>query len=99
MQYTVKSGLNFLPFLKYIAPSASGYNALDQASRDIHNFIKGYIDQHKSTFVPGIERDVIDSYLKHLRAVTDPNSSFYGELGAKVWTVCFFLNKYFYYKT
>lgn len=83
MQYTVKSGLNFLPFLKYIAPSASGYNALDKASQDIHDFLKGYINQHKETFVPGIERDVIDSYLEHLRTVRDPKSSFYGELGGE----------------
>ncbi len=64
LQYTMKTGLMFLPWLKYIAPGLSGYTALDNACRDAIKYIENEFMDHKKTFTAGVQRDLIDAYIE-----------------------------------
>ncbi|CAL8123390.1 unnamed protein product [Orchesella dallaii] len=83
MQYSVKSGLFFLSWLKTIAPESSGYNNLVKTTDDLHQYIRNVFDKHRETFTPGSSRDVIDCYLEQLDNATDPKSTFFGVNGEK----------------
>lgn len=84
MQITVNSGLNFLPWLKYIAPEWTGYNYLDRISSEFHEFVEKIVNDHKTTHVINSPRDIIDMYIDQLiKAENDTQSSFYGEIGCK----------------
>ena len=43
--------------------------------------IEAEIDNHERSFDPDNLRDFVDAYLLKIRQTTDPNSSFYGDLG------------------
>lgn len=63
------------PFLRFIAPDASGYNNFVSCHNKIHAFIKREVDNHKKTFAPSNEpRDLIDAYLKVLYSGDDNNN-------------------------
>lgn len=54
------------PFLRFIAPEASGYKGYLFTHVQIWNFLKEEIENHKKTFKPGAPRDFIDVYLEML---------------------------------
>lgn len=55
------------PFLRFIAPEASGYNSFVACHNNIHKFVRSEVENHKKTFNPSDEpRDLIDAYLKVL---------------------------------
>lgn len=55
------------PFLRFVAPSASGYTSFVSCHNKIHAFVRREVDNHKKTFKPSDEpRDLIDAYLKVL---------------------------------
>ncbi|XP_075978468.1 farnesoate epoxidase-like isoform X2 [Anticarsia gemmatalis] len=55
--------LNFLPFLRHVAPGLSGYNALRASHDSIHSFVKETIEQHEQSLDVSNPRDVIDAFL------------------------------------
>ncbi len=64
-QYTTKTGLAFLPWLKYFAPGLSGYTAYDKACVNVWKYIENEFNDHKQTYVQGAQRDLIDAYIEH----------------------------------
>lgn len=61
------STFSHFPFLRFIAPEASGYNSFVTCHNNIHRFVRREVDNHKKTFNPSNEpRDLIDAYLKVL---------------------------------
>lgn len=64
-QYTTKTGLAFLPWLKYLAPGLSGYTAFDRASANVWKYIETEFQNHKKTYVQGAQRDLIDAYIEY----------------------------------
>jgi cytochrome P450 len=55
------------PFLRFIAPEASGYKSFIACHNNIHKFVRGEVENHKKVFNPSDEpRDLIDAYLKVL---------------------------------
>lgn len=55
------------PWMRFIAPNASGYNSFVSCHNRIHKFIRHEVENHKKTFNPSDEpRDLIDAYLKVL---------------------------------
>ncbi len=63
-QHTMKTGLTFLPWLKYMAPGLSGYTAYKNACLDITKYIEAEFMDHKKTFSEGTHRDLIDAYIE-----------------------------------
>ncbi|VEN64074.1 unnamed protein product [Callosobruchus maculatus] len=51
------------PFLRYLAPEASGYNLYMDAHRRLTDFLYKEVDDHKQTYDPEYPRDVMDLYL------------------------------------
>lgn len=82
-QYSAKTGLCFAPWLKYLAPQWSGYNGLDEACRNFHNFFELLFEENRRSWVKGREpRHLIDCYLDHLQNENhESNSGFYGDWG------------------
>lgn len=63
------------PFLRFIAPNASGYNSFVSCHKKIHAFIRREVENHKKTFKPSDEpRDLIDAYLKVLYSGDEDNN-------------------------
>ncbi|XP_030764527.1 methyl farnesoate epoxidase-like [Sitophilus oryzae] len=62
--------INQIPFLRYIAPSASGYNQIMSMLTNMWTFLGETIDDHKLSmqYTP---RDLIDSFLQHTEKKTD----------------------------
>lgn len=55
------------PFLRFIAPEASGYKSFVACHTNIHRFVRSEVENHKKSFNPSNEpRDLIDAYLKVL---------------------------------
>lgn len=55
------------PFLRFIAPKASGYTSFVACHNNLHAFVRAEVENHKRTFNPSDEpRDLIDAYLKVL---------------------------------
>lgn len=55
------------PFLRFIAPEASGYKTFVACHTNIHKFLRDEVENHKRTFNPSDEsRDLIDAYLNVL---------------------------------
>lgn len=62
------------PFLRFIAPGASGYTSFVACHNKIHAFVRKEVDNHKKTFNPTDEpRDLIDAYLKVLYSGDEHN--------------------------
>lgn len=80
MQYTMKSGFGFFPWLRYIAPELSGYKAMNAASEEMHQFWSKYFAEHLATNNSDNPKDLIDAYLDKMKTA-HTTSSFYGENG------------------
>lgn len=57
------------PYLRFIAPVASGYKNFVACHTKFHAFVRAEVENHKRTFIPTDEpRDLIDAYLKVLHS-------------------------------
>ncbi|XP_065357967.1 probable cytochrome P450 303a1 [Calliphora vicina] len=55
------------PFMRYVAPNYSGYNAFVENHERIYAFLRKEVDNHRQTFKHyDIPRDLMDSYLREL---------------------------------
>lgn len=74
-------------FIPWFAKLFPGFSGLDEMNRDLEplwEFFERHINQHKSTFIPGQIRDFLDAYIQEIANTTDPDSSFYKEVGGEV---------------
>ncbi|XP_049784993.1 methyl farnesoate epoxidase-like isoform X2 [Schistocerca cancellata] len=55
--------LSAMPWLRFIQPEATGYNAITKFNKITSAFCMKLIEDHKATYVPGKKRDLIDAYL------------------------------------
>lgn len=54
------------PFLRFIAPGASGYKSFVECHNNVHKFVRAEVENHKKTFNPSDEpRDLIVSYFNN----------------------------------
>lgn len=84
---TTKSGMAFIPFIKYIAPELSGYAKFKWNTQQMWDMVEEYVNEHKrrkmTRNLHEEPSDIIDAYIDRVESCTDPNSSFYGEIGWK----------------
>ncbi|XP_043461384.1 probable cytochrome P450 303a1 isoform X2 [Leptopilina heterotoma] len=64
----IGSPFGHFPFLRYIAPKASGYKAFLETHQELWHFIKVELQNHKETFDPNSPRDLMDTYLQVLQS-------------------------------
>jgi len=68
-------------WLQKLAPNLSGLNQFKNAIQPVRDFIRVQVMEHLSTYQDESARDFIDLYIKKIKATTDPNSTFYGDVG------------------
>ncbi|XP_050424156.1 probable cytochrome P450 303a1 [Adelges cooleyi] len=56
------------PFLRYVAPDASGYTSFVNIHQRVWAFLREELDNHKKTFVLDQPRDLMDVYLQMLHS-------------------------------
>lgn len=56
------------PFLRYVAPEASGYRSFVNIHQRVWTFLRAELDNHKETFVLNQPRDLMDVYLQMLHS-------------------------------
>lgn len=66
------------PFLRYIAPEASGYKSFVKIHQRVWTFLKEELDSHKGTFILNQPRDLMDVYLQMLYS-QDKKDSYSGK--------------------
>ena len=70
------------PFIRKIYPNVDPFEKNCLRVKPILEFIEKSIVEHENTFQEDeIPRDYIDMFLKEMKNTTDPESSFYGEMG------------------
>ena len=70
------------PFIRKIYPNVDPFEKNCLRCKPILEFIEKSIVDHENTFQEDqIPRDYIDMFLKEMKNTTDPESSFYGEMG------------------
>lgn len=55
--------LTTFPWIRYIAPEASGYNVLLELNKELQGFLLESITEHRKAYVTGTESDLIDKFL------------------------------------
>lgn len=60
--------INMFPWLRFICPEASGFNRVKQHHIEMWDFFKGVVKQHEATYQDSESRDLIDVYLREIRA-------------------------------
>lgn len=65
------------PFLRYVAPEASGYKSFVEIHQRVWTFLKAELDNHKNTFILNQPRDLMDVYLQMLHS-EDKKESYSG---------------------
>lgn len=69
--------LNQMPFLRFVAPNATGYNKIRFVLNRFENFLRERVLEHENS--AGKEaNNLIDLFLEEMRNRTDKNSSFTG---------------------
>lgn len=71
--------LNQLPFLRYVAPKASGYLAHVDILKRIKDFLEETINEHKQTICANHARDLIDAFLQNINYKKNPDDTFTGK--------------------
>lgn len=66
------------PFLRYIAPEASGYTTFVNIHQQVWKFLRAELDNHKDTFILNQPRDLMDVYLQMLHS-QDKKESYSGK--------------------
>lgn len=65
------------PFLRFVAPEASGYRSFVNIHQRVWKFLRAELDTHKETFVLNQPRDLMDVYLQMLHS-DDKKESYSG---------------------
>ncbi|XP_071445902.1 methyl farnesoate epoxidase isoform X2 [Hetaerina americana] len=69
--------LSQFPWLRHIAPKASGYTLLLDVNARMKEFLMETIEKHKEGYVEGCLRDLIDAYIREMKSrKEDPTSTF-----------------------
>ncbi|XP_049961170.1 methyl farnesoate epoxidase-like isoform X1 [Schistocerca serialis cubense] len=63
--------LSAMPWLRFIQPEATGYNAITKFNEITSAFCMKLIEDHKATYFPGKKRDLIDAYLYEIAKPED----------------------------
>ncbi|XP_043286114.1 probable cytochrome P450 305a1 [Venturia canescens] len=59
--------LSMFPWVRYVAPEASGYNLLMTLNNELKSFLMQEIEEHKKNYTPGkADGDLIDLFLKEI---------------------------------
>ncbi|CAK9803370.1 Probable cytochrome P450 305a1 [Anthophora plagiata] len=58
--------LTTFPWIRYVAPGASGYNLLLTLNHELKTFLLDTIAEHRKNYKPGCEADVIDMFLHEM---------------------------------
>ncbi|KAK9500285.1 hypothetical protein O3M35_001573 [Rhynocoris fuscipes] len=58
--------LSQFPWIRFIAPEASGYNLIKKLNYKLKCIISGTIEEHKKTYSQNITRDFIDAFLHEM---------------------------------
>ncbi|XP_076623309.1 putative cytochrome P450 305a1 [Colletes latitarsis] len=58
--------LSTFPWIRYIAPEASGYNLLQTLNVELRDFLMKTINEHKQKYVIGSEADLIDMFITEM---------------------------------
>lgn len=66
------------PFLRYIAPEASGYKSFVYIHQQVWKFLRAELDSHKKSFIVNQPRDLMDVYLQTLHS-QEKKESFSGK--------------------
>ncbi|XP_076171325.1 putative cytochrome P450 305a1 isoform X1 [Ptiloglossa arizonensis] len=70
--------LTTFPWIRYIAPEASGYNLLLTLNNELKDFLLEIIAEHKQNYVVGGEVDLIDMFIEKMNK-EDPSNLLYNE--------------------
>lgn len=65
--------LTTFPWIRHIAPEASGYNVLLELNKELKGFLLENIIEHKKNYVSGTEADLIDKFLLKMFDVKEAN--------------------------
>ena len=68
--------LSTFPWLRYIAPEASGYNLLVTLNNELKDFLMEAIIEHREKYVLGSEADLIDMFLREMANSKESSSVF-----------------------
>ncbi|XP_049828989.1 methyl farnesoate epoxidase-like [Schistocerca gregaria] len=63
--------LSAMPWLRFIQPEATGYNAITNFNDMASAFCMKLIEDHKAAYFPGKKRDLIDAYLYEIAKAED----------------------------
>jgi len=66
-----------------VAPRLTRWHEFVNSIQSVHTFLNEIIEAHKRKFIPHELKDFIDDYLKEIENTTDPNSTFYKDVGGK----------------
>nr|XP_033340660.1 probable cytochrome P450 305a1 isoform X1 [Megalopta genalis]XP_033340661.1 probable cytochrome P450 305a1 isoform X2 [Megalopta genalis]XP_033340662.1 probable cytochrome P450 305a1 isoform X1 [Megalopta genalis] len=58
--------LSSFPWLRYVAPEASGYKLLVTLNDELKNFFMETLMEHKKNYVPGKVTDIIDKFMSEM---------------------------------
>ncbi|XP_077535558.1 cytochrome P450 18a1 [Haemaphysalis longicornis] len=65
---TLAVPVNFIPALRYVPGSNWAYRRIKRNRRQTADYFRRIADAHRSSFVDGTVRDIVDAYLVQLRA-------------------------------
>ncbi|CAL8133539.1 unnamed protein product [Orchesella dallaii] len=68
----------FMPWLRYVLPEYSGFNAIRRVVDQFKNFLEGTVKEHKESLQEENLKDFIDVYLAEMKKAKDETSHFYG---------------------
>lgn len=75
--HMVGASFSHFPFLRFIAPEASGFNSFLRAHERMYDFIREEVRVHMKNFDPENEPlDLMDAYLKAMSQLKTPSESF-----------------------
>ncbi|XP_063986985.1 probable cytochrome P450 305a1 [Diachasmimorpha longicaudata] len=68
--------LSVFPWIRHIAPKASGYDLLITLNEELKSFLMETINEHKKNYTPGKEVDLIDMFLAEMYNGKGPEAGF-----------------------
>lgn len=83
------------PFLRYVAPEASGYRSFVNIHQRVWAFLRAELDNHKETFVLNQPRDLMDVYLQMLNCDDKKDSYSGGYTFEEAYNFYFVVNNLF----
>ncbi|CAG9859303.1 unnamed protein product [Phyllotreta striolata] len=68
--------LNQFPWLRFVAPEISGYNLITRLNKNLKEIIMESIEEHKKSWIPGQDNDLIYAFINKMNDTNDDNSTF-----------------------